>query len=184
MGKRDRRSDEELLGAAAGDDEAFAVFYRRYERLVLAYFVRAVGGGELAADLTAETFAELVSSLSRFDASVGSGSGWLFGISRNVLARSRQRGRVEDRARRALSLPQLAVSDEMIERIERDLGDAQALELLSRLPEAQRAAIEAHVLGERDYGQVASQLACSESVVRQRVSRGLRTLRQLLREAP
>jgi DNA-directed RNA polymerase specialized sigma24 family protein len=67
MGKRDRRSDEALLGAAAADDKAFAVFYRRYERLVLAYFVRAVGGGELAADLTAETFAALVSSLSRFE---------------------------------------------------------------------------------------------------------------------
>ena len=43
----DRRSDEELLDSAGEDGAAFAVFYRRYERLVLAFFARSVGVGSL-----------------------------------------------------------------------------------------------------------------------------------------
>ena len=176
----DRLADDELLRASIDDDAAFAVFYRRYERLVLGFFVRAVGRGELAADLTAEVFAEIVVSLERFDPTLGSASGWLFGIARNVLARSRQRGRVEDRARRRLGLPVMEVSDEMIERIETDFAGSQAVDLLWSLPEGQRAAVHARVVEERDYPEIARELQCSESVVRQRVSRGLRSLRLLM----
>lgn len=118
MKAHDRRSDEELLLAAVSDDAAFSVFYRRYEQLVLAFFVRSAGRGELAADLSAEVFAELVVSLQRFHPNAGSASGWLFGIARNVLTRSRRRGQVEDRARRRLGLPLLVASDAAIERIE------------------------------------------------------------------
>ena len=51
-------SDEALLARTPGDVHAFAEFYRRWERPVAAFFVRAVGSGEVAADLTAEVFAE------------------------------------------------------------------------------------------------------------------------------
>lgn len=178
----DRRSDEALLASAVVDDAAFAVFYRRYERLVLTFFVRSVGGGALAADLTAEVFAEVVVSLDRFDARVGGASGWLFGIARNVLARSRERGQVEDRARRRLGLPLLALADETIERIEESVADGRAVELLEGLPQAQRVAVRARVVDELEYEEIARELRCSESVVRKRVSRGLKSLRSLLTE--
>jgi DNA-directed RNA polymerase specialized sigma24 family protein len=51
------RDDDALLVAAADDPEAFAQFYRAHVRGVVAYFRRRVGSAELAADLTAETFA-------------------------------------------------------------------------------------------------------------------------------
>jgi len=48
-------SDGELLArTAAGDGEAFGVFYDRFERELLAFLVRATGRAELAADLCAE----------------------------------------------------------------------------------------------------------------------------------
>lgn len=179
----DATGDEQLLRrAAAGDDDAFAVFYRRYERLVLASFARTVGRGELAADLTAEVFAELVLSLDRFDPTRGSGSGWLFGIARNVLARARVRGRVEDRARRRLGLPAIALSDETIEQIQESADDGRVLELLAELPADQRTAVSARILEEREYEEIAEELHCSPSVVRKRVSRGLASLRSMLRE--
>jgi DNA-directed RNA polymerase specialized sigma24 family protein len=40
------------------------------------------------------------------------------------------------------------------------------------------------VLGERDYADIAGVLGCSASVVRQRVSRGLRRLRTATTEEP
>jgi DNA-directed RNA polymerase specialized sigma24 family protein len=57
-----------------------------------------------------------------------------------------------------------------------------ALALLAGLPDDQRAAIRGRVLEDRDYRELAATLLCSESVVRQRVSRGLRVLRDRLEQ--
>jgi hypothetical protein len=43
------------------------------------------GRGEVAADLTAEAFAEALSSAGRFDAARGDAAAWLFGIARHLL---------------------------------------------------------------------------------------------------
>src|SRR6185437_12754654 len=57
-----------------------------------------------------------------------------------------------------------------------------ALELMAELPDDQRRAVQGRVIEERDYPELARNLACSESVVRQRVSRGLRSLRERLEQ--
>ena len=88
-----------LRRVAAGDEDAFSVFYREHLDAVVAFFQRRVGDRELAFDLTAETFAAVV---------VGAGSysedappvAWLFGIARNKLRESLRRDRVADGARR------------------------------------------------------------------------------------
>lgn len=176
------RSDEELLAAAGRDEDAFAALYRRYEHPLAGFFVRAVGRGEVAADLTAETFAQALTSHHRYDPELGTAAAWLFGIARNVLARSRARGQVEDRARRTLGVGVLALDDETIERIEALAGEEQAIRLLEELPADQRDAVKARILDERDYAEIAAELQCSESVVRKRVSRGLARLRVQWRE--
>lgn len=60
--------------------------------------------------------------------------------------------------------------------------DPRLEEALRQLPAAQRDAIFARVVEERPYGEIASSLQTSEMVVRQRVTRGLRTLRERLGE--
>jgi RNA polymerase sigma-70 factor (ECF subfamily) len=55
-----------------------------------------------------------------------------------------------------------------------------ALDALAALPEDQRVAVRGRVLSGQDYAELARRLECSESVVRQRVSRGLRTLKTRL----
>jgi DNA-directed RNA polymerase specialized sigma24 family protein len=121
---QNERSDEQLLLSAASDEASLGAFYVRYEHRVIAFFMRAVGRGDLAADLTAETFAALVESAERYDPALGQAGAWLFGIARNVLARSRERGRVENRARRSIGLGVLALDDEAIERTDRgDYGE-------------------------------------------------------------
>jgi RNA polymerase sigma factor (sigma-70 family) len=55
-----------------------------------------------------------------------------------------------------------------------------SLSLLEALPPEQRAAIRGRVIERREYAELAQQLECSELVVRQHVSRGLRALRLLL----
>jgi RNA polymerase sigma factor (sigma-70 family) len=172
-------SDEELPASTPGDGDAFAELYRRWERPVAAFFMRAVGSGEVAADLTAEAFAEALGSAGRFDPERGEAAAWLFGIARHLLARSRERGRVENQARVRLGLPPLAIDDELIARIEA-AGEERAVSLLAALPKEQRHALQARVLEEREYDEIAAELRCSESVVRKRVSRGLAALRTRL----
>jgi RNA polymerase sigma-70 factor (ECF subfamily) len=181
----DRESnDEQLLLAAGGDEDAFAAFYVLFERRVVAFFVRAVGRGDLAADLTAETFAVALESVGRFDPELGDAGAWLFGIARNLLARSRERGRVDDRARRRMGMGVLGLDDQDIERIEASADSCGALTLLGELPQEQREAVVARVLHERDYHDIAGELRCSPSVVRKRVSRGLAAMRNRMRERP
>jgi RNA polymerase sigma factor (sigma-70 family) len=174
------RSDGALL---AGDAQAFGCFYARHEDFVLAVFLRRLGRGstELAADLTAETFAQALVSRRSFDPSRGEGRAWLYGIARRVLADSLERGRVGDLARRRLRLERLTLDDEAIARIDELTGDV-ALAALEGLPEDQRLAVRGRVLEESEYEELARALRCSPSVVRQRVSRGLRTLRDRLED--
>jgi RNA polymerase sigma factor (sigma-70 family) len=179
------RSDADLLWSSAHDPQAFGAFYDRYEDAVLAFFVRATGRGELAVDLTAETFAAALESVAGFRPSLGSAKGWLFGIARHNLADAWRRGAVEDRARRRLGMARLVLDDEALAAVDELAAHAglAALELLDDLPQTQQEAIRARVLGERGYEELARELRCSPSVLRQRVSRGLRTLRARLEEA-
>jgi RNA polymerase sigma factor (sigma-70 family) len=176
-----RCSDEELLVLGARDAQAFGLLYDRYEDPLLAFFRRATGHADLAADLTAEVFAVALASLGSFRAELGSARGWLFGIARHELAQSWRRGRVDAEARRRLGMEPIVLSDENLERIDR-LGEAGAIDsltLLEGLPIDQREAVRARVIDGRDYEELAHELGCSELVVRQRVSRGLRALRAL-----
>jgi len=59
-----------------------------------------------------------------------------------------------------------------------ELADAEAAErALAELPAQQRDAVLARVVDERSYEEIATTMRCSELVARQRVSRGLRALR-------
>jgi RNA polymerase sigma factor (sigma-70 family) len=181
MGAPDGNSDEGLLARAGMEPVAFGVFYERHERDVLRFFLASGCTSEVAADLAAETFAAALLSREAFRVELGEPRAWLFGIARHLLARSRERRRVESRARRRLGMPVLVLDDDAIERIDALVSsDGRALALLGELPAEQREAIEARVVQEREYAEIATALECSEQVVRKRVSRGLATLRHRL----
>jgi RNA polymerase sigma-70 factor (ECF subfamily) len=173
----DMATDDASLLASGG--AGFERFYARHERAVLAYFARRVRRADLAADLAAETFARALEGRERLDSNRGPARAWLFGIARHLLADSARTGVVEDATRRRLGMRPVVLADAALERIDA-LADEPALAALSELPEAQREAVRAYVLAEDGYEQIAAALDCSQSVARQRVSRGLRALRQRL----
>ena len=76
----------------------------------------------------------------------------------------------------------IALDDELLARIERLGGDGRVESLLARLTPEQADAVRARVLDEEDYALIATRLRCSESVIRQRVHRGLATLRRIQEE--
>lgn len=177
--------DALLLAAARGEHAAFESFYRRWLPAVMGFHLRRVGVREAAFDLAAETFAAVVVACGEFDPGRGSAPAWLFSIAEHKLRDSQRRGRVEASARRALGHQPVVLEDEDLLRVEElaSLGTGVALKrLLDELPQAQRAAVRARVLDESSYAAIASELRCSEAVVRQRVHRGLRRLRERLQE--
>lgn len=186
MAAGDGRPDADLLAATASEPDAFGAFYSRYADAVFAYFMNRTNRREIAADLTAETFASALAGAAGFRATYDNAAPWLFGIARHKMLDSFRRGRVEDRARRALGLEPLVMYDDALEAVERridlDVSEARLHDLLEELPDDQRAAILASVVDERSYAEIARDLECSEAVVRQRVSRGLRRLRTRMAE--
>jgi RNA polymerase sigma factor (sigma-70 family) len=168
-------SDEELLRRATESVAAFGEFYERHESAVGAYFMRRAREPELAADLTAETFAEAFVGLRQYRAD-GPPVAWLFGIAGNLWRKSLERRRVADTARRKLGIT-TPVDDDALRSFER-LVDEQVVDArLDGLPDDQAQAVRHRVLDDATYEEVARRLRCSPSLARQRVSRGLRALR-------
>jgi RNA polymerase sigma-70 factor (ECF subfamily) len=186
MTRASQATDGELLAAVvAGDGQAFASFYRRHLATVVAFLLRETGDREATADLTAEVFAAVFLVARRFRArGAGSARPWVLGIARNKLRESRRRGRIEDRARRRLAFEPEVLDDNDLARVDElaGAGGHPVLELVEQLPEHQRDAVVSRVVDQREYGDVARQLNCSELVARQRVSRGLARLRDQLTE--
>jgi RNA polymerase sigma-70 factor (ECF subfamily) len=179
------RDDPELVAAIArGDERAFAAIYRRHLPLVLRWCLRETGNRELAADLCAEVFAASLTAARRYRPERGEVLAWLLGIARNKLRESRRRGRVEDVARRRMGIDPSELTDDDLERVlELASLDAGAVgALVDLLPEELRRPLLERVVAERPYAEIAAELRCSELVVRQRVSRGLKRLRSEMEE--
>src|SRR5947208_13405347 len=168
-------TDEELL--RSDDPEAFGRFYGRHVRTLLAFFGRRTGDPEAAADLTAETFASALASRRRFRPGRTPAVAWLFGIARHRLADYHRRGRADDRIRRSLEIERRPLATEDV-RLIRALSDDRATVLLESLAPDQRSAVAGHVIEERGYGELAAELQVPEVTVRQRVSRGLASMRR------
>lgn len=176
----DRRTDEQLLRASKNDPDAFAAFYRRWERPVLAWMQRSCRDPELAADLTAETFATALVHVRR--GRPGTETGWIWTIARSRLFDAYRRGKVADRARVKLRMQRLVIDDEaalIVEALDLTHELAAALDALDP---AQRDVIRARVLDDESYAEIATRLQLSQHVVRKRVSRGLATMRHNLED--
>jgi RNA polymerase sigma-70 factor (ECF subfamily) len=168
-------SDGELLARTPGNADAFAVFYRRHSRAVLAFVARRAAPSDVG-DLVAEVFATALVHSRRYDPGRGAAGAWLTGIAANLVAGAARRGAVEARMCHRLGIRRPTLEEAALD------FDAGGEELLASLPSEQRVAVEARVLHDKGYEQIAIEQAVSPQVVRKRVSRGLGALRSRLKE--
>lgn len=175
--ERSRPSDARLLaGGTPGD---FGAFYDRHLAAVTAFVGRRVRQPEVIFDLVAETFARALEHRAQYDEARGPAIGWLIGIARNLIMDAARRGQVEAASRIRLGMSPVDLEDEQLEMInEQSAVDLRAA--LTSLPAEQRDGVLRRVVLEEDYTTIASDLRCSEQVVRKRVSRGLAALRMSL----
>jgi RNA polymerase sigma-70 factor, ECF subfamily len=175
------RSDRSLLeDTEAGDADAFGVFFVRHSHMLLRFIRRRVGSPELAADLTAETFAAaLIATHAGRAREVPDGGAWLRAIARHKLIDTYRKAQTEDAARRLLGLERIGLSAADREMIETLGGiDAPLHAALDSLSAAERQAVIERVVLDRDYATIARDANDTEAAVRKRVSRGLSRLRK------
>jgi RNA polymerase sigma-70 factor (ECF subfamily) len=82
-------SDEDALAASLTEPARFAVLFERYVDAIYRYLFFRVGG-DIAEDLTAETFARAFAGRRRYQVDRGSVKSWLYGIATNLVRENRR----------------------------------------------------------------------------------------------
>ena len=163
------------------EGQRFEALYRAQSRGILLFFVSRVLEPELALDLTAETFAQAITSRRGFKGTTDDEAmAWIYGIARNQLARYFRTGQAESRALRKLRLEVPHLDRDESAQIEREAGlielRAALRDALESVSPEQRDALRLRLVDELAYADVAARLGISEGSARARVSRGLKAL--------
>jgi RNA polymerase sigma factor (sigma-70 family) len=155
------------------DTDAFGEIVERHQRLVFGVALARCGDPALAEDVAQEAFVTAWRDLDRLrdDSRVGT---WVAGIARNLAASA-----ARTRARRATPpLLELAAvptpQDAALEREDREL----LARALADVPAAHREALVLFYLEGESVARIAATLGITEDLVKQRLSRGRRALRE------
>src|SRR6516165_10533967 len=155
--------DQELLDRLlAGDEDAFAAFYRQRQGCIFRFALQMTGSVEVAEDVTQETFLALLSAGSRYDASRGTVSAFLYGIARNQVLR-RIGGRKHE------PLEEHPGGEDLLEDLTRRETVDQVRRAVLSLPPAYREAVVLCDLGDASYEEAAAVLDCPIGTVRSRL---------------
>lgn len=150
-------TDAELVSRTlAGDREAFGRLYDRYARPVRAVAFGASRDAATIQDLTQESFLRAFRRLSTLRARDRFGA-WLVGIARQVVREHRRRRHLEPLNERSPLAHNGSAAVDDADEIE------HLLNLLGRLPEEERLAVQFFFLNQRDANQTARLLDLSRS---------------------
>lgn len=157
----------------------FGAFYDRYVRGVAAFVGGRIREPEVAFDVVGETFARALEHRDRYDPERAPAIAWLLGIAKHLIVDAARRGRVEAASRYRLAMAPVELYDDDVPELDAwqraELGVA-----LASLPAEQRDAVLRRVVLGQSYLEIATGVACSEQVIRKRVSRGLAAMRATL----
>jgi RNA polymerase sigma-70 factor, ECF subfamily len=159
----------------------FEALYRANVAAVTAYFARRSADPQTVADLTADTFVQVITSFATFDPRKGTPRAWVFGIARRIYAahceaHSQQRSRVERLAgRRELASDEVG---DLIDRIDAERAGRALVTGLATLSAADRAVIELVDLAGLQAKEAAQVLGVAPGTLRIRLMRARARLRK------
>lgn len=176
--------ERELVRRARVHPEAFAPLYERYVDAIFGFCYRRTSDRELAADLTHQIFARVLTALPGFSDQAGAGSfrSWLFSIARNLVIDSHRTRKVTS------SLDAVAGSTALHDRTPSPEDHAIANDLrhsliaaMSRLTEGQRQVVELRLAGLTG-PEIANALGLHLAAVKSTQFRAYARLREILGE--
>jgi RNA polymerase sigma-70 factor (ECF subfamily) len=175
-------SEDLIIRARAGEQEAFRLIFERYARPILTFIHNLVGERDLAEELTQETFVRAYQNLGRIrdDTKIAT---WLFGIGKNVARealRSKWRANEELHQEANLSLEDTKVSSPSDMVLGKELN-AAIRQGLGSLAEDQRVVFILRVFQQYRYDEIADITGFSVAKVKIDLHRARRELRKRIR---
>jgi len=188
------RSDEELmLSCRDGDEGAFEILYRRYEKPVLSFIYRMVTSATDAEDLCQETFLRVIRAKRRYKAK-GKFKTWLFRIALNI-CRDRIR-RMKFRSNLSLDVPMFSqdcedaeigqavadLSSDPAKHAETDEMRRLVQQAFTKLTEAQRTVVVLREYHALKFPEIAEIMKCPVGTAKSLNYRGHQKLLKILSE--
>lgn len=160
--------DEELMMMyQTGSEEAFQTLYRRHSKKIYGFLRGRVWNDERAAELYQETFLKMHRSRHLYNRSLPA-LPWIFSITKSVLVDGL---RSDKKAKRDSEYSQESSSSEVKPSV------AEVSDLLARLPDSQRKAVELRYVDEKTFEEIAATLDTTSQNARKIVSRAVAKLK-------
>ena len=187
-----KNNDAQLIQRVlSGDDTAFSVLVRKYQKSVHALVWRKIGDFHIAEDITQDTFLQAYQKLSTLKKPQRFAS-WLYVIAANYCKMWLRKKRLSTQSLENTSSAQLekvTYSGYVIQENERTIAEAQrevVKELLAKLQESDRTVITLYYLGGMNYEEISELLGVSVSAIKSRLHRARQRLKKeepMIREA-
>ena len=174
-----------------GDDTAFSVLVRKYQKSVHALAWRKIGDFHIAEDITQETFLKAYQKLSTLKEPQSFAS-WLYVIAANHCSTWHRKKRLWTQSLENTSsaaLERTTYSGYLIaenERVAMETKREVVKKLLAKLQESERTVITLYYLGEMNYEEISRFLGVSVGTVKTRIYRARQRLKKeepMIREA-
>ena len=187
-----KNNDAQLIQRVlSGDDTAFSVLVKKYQKSVHALAWRKIGDFHIAEDITQDTFLQAYQKLSTLKKPQRFAS-WLYVIAANYCKMWLRKKRLSTESLEDTSsaeLEKVTYSGYVIEENEQTTAEAQrevVKKLLAKLQESDRTVITLYYLGEMNYEEISNFLGVSVSAVKSRLHRARQRLKKeepMIREA-
>ena len=186
-----KNSDAKLIQRVlSGDDTAFSILVRKYQKPVHALVWRKIGDFHIAEDITQDTFLKAYQKLATLK-DPQSFAGWLYVIATNHCKTWLRKKRLQTQPLETTSsadLEKATYSEYVIDKNEQTGAEIQrevVKQLLAKLQESDRTVITLYYLGEMTYEEISKFLGVSVSTIKNRLYRARRHLKKeepLIRE--
>ena len=174
-----------------GDDTAFSVLVKKYQKSVHALAWRKIGDFHIAEDITQETFLKAYQKLSTLK-EPQSFAGWLYVIAANYCSTWHRKKRLWTQSlenTNSAALEKTTYSGYIVAENERVAMETQrevVKKLFAKLQESERTVITLYYLGEMNYEEISKFLGVSVGTVKTRIYRARQRLKKeepMIREA-
>jgi RNA polymerase sigma factor (sigma-70 family) len=181
-------TDRELLAAtAAGDGEAFAMFWRRHMSTVMAFGIHRCASSEDVADLVADTFLAAFKAAGRYRAETASAAPWLLGIATRLASNQHRRLARRRRVSRRVAGEPPRFTGEEYDAVEAAIDAARQAPhvqaALRAMPVGDRRVLELVAYEQLSPTEAALALGISPNAARLRLARARKWLRERLSAA-